>query len=128
MTEYVYTFDAFMAMATEPKNQSSGMGNSTISQNEILSRFGKNVYTHAYTAHNISFPNNETSESNNSTMAKHQLSGPIFYFLGCPHGIKARRKHNRWYHIASLQSPCNDPPIGSMRASPYTKYCLHNHG
>lgn len=93
----------------KPKKQSSGMGSSTIAQNEILSRFGENVYTHAYTAHNISCPNNETTESNNSTMAKHQLSGPEFYFLGCPHGITARRKHNRWYHIASLQSPCNEP-------------------
>lgn len=65
------------------------MVNSTSFQNEILSRFGENVYTHAYTAH-ILCPNNETAESNNSAMAKHQLSEPIFYFLGCSHSIKAQ--------------------------------------
>lgn len=36
------------------------MVNSIISQNEILSRFGENVYTHAYTGHYISCPNNKT--------------------------------------------------------------------
>lgn len=92
-------------MTTEVKKKwSSGVVNSTISQNEILSRFGENVYMHAYTGHYISCPNNKTSEGNNSSMAKHQLSDPTFYFLGCSRRIKAQRRQNRWYHIASLQS------------------------